>query len=162
MIQSIVVFFAGVLQIAYFFPRLPESMASHFDGMGQPNIWQSKNEFTLIWFSFWAFLSLMTIFLPRFLKKIPNLLNIPNREYWISSERMTETINRVQNWVVNIITATQLLMMCVFQLVIQANLNGTFLLSSCIWFLIAAYLAYVAYVIYAVICYYRDFRRPSA
>jgi uncharacterized membrane protein len=36
----------GVLQSIYYYPRMPEVVASHFDGLGAANGWSSKNGFS--------------------------------------------------------------------------------------------------------------------
>ena len=38
----------AILQAAWYYPRLPETVASHFSGSGIPDGWMSKQSFLLI------------------------------------------------------------------------------------------------------------------
>src|SRR5215470_4782083 len=62
----ILLVFLGLLMAAYYYPRMPERMASHFAGDGRPNASQ------------------------------PNArINLPNRDYWLASERRAQTMNYI-------------------------------------------------------------------
>ena len=71
---------------------LPERLATHFGAGGQPNGWMSRSGYT-------TFISLFGVALPLFVIVICFLcrflpawtVNIPNREYWLSPERHSQT-----------------------------------------------------------------------
>ncbi len=72
--------------------QLPDRVATHFDGPGQPNGWMSRannQAFTLVFgLAFPLFIVGLT-YATRFLPS--SLVNIPNRQYWLVPERKQET-----------------------------------------------------------------------
>ena len=72
--------------------QLPERLATHFDGSGQPNGWMSRSFhlwFILIFGLTFPFIVAVVLFFARFL---PNhLINIPRRDYWLATERRDDT-----------------------------------------------------------------------
>ena len=81
--RMILFFLIGVFvsQCVYYYPNLPEIMASHFDGAGRPNDWMSKQSFFLLEVVILGFIILEFTFLPWIIGKMPNrLINMPNKE----------------------------------------------------------------------------------
>lgn len=83
--------FALVLVI-YTGAYLPDQVATHFDVRNQADGWMTRNEyllFTLLLIMIVpAAVSVAIAILPR---KFPQLVNIPNRDYWLSVERREES-----------------------------------------------------------------------
>lgn len=78
--------------LAWHFPRLPASMAVHFDGAGVPDRWSPKSEFLTTWIlmtlllgGLFAGLRVLVRFLPA------DYINMPRREYWLAPERAAST-----------------------------------------------------------------------
>ena len=73
--------------------RLPDRVASHFDGSGRPDGWMSRREYlrsmTALALAFPLFVPVLTYAI-RFLPD--RHLNIPNRGYWLAPERRAETM----------------------------------------------------------------------
>jgi uncharacterized membrane protein len=72
--------------------QLPERVATHFNGSGEPNGWMSRSANQTIILIFGVVLPLFMIglfFAARFLPAF--LVNIPDRQYWLAPERKTET-----------------------------------------------------------------------
>lgn len=72
--------------------HLPDRVATHFNGEGQPNDWMSRSSH--VWFMglFGVALPLLVIvlmYVTRFLSK--NRVNIPHRDYWLAPERRLES-----------------------------------------------------------------------
>jgi len=74
--------------------QLPDRVATHFNGGGEPNGWMSRSGhqgsmlvFGLAFPMLFVLLSYATRFLPR------GLVNIPYRDYWLAPERRAETSN---------------------------------------------------------------------
>ena len=85
---------AGLLMAAYYYPRMPERMASHFAGDGRPNGWQSREAFFLIMLVASASSALVAFFAPWRLASRPNAhINLPNRDYWLAPGRRQHTMN---------------------------------------------------------------------
>lgn len=72
--------------------QLPERVASHFNGSGEPNGWMSRSasqSFMLMFgFAFPLFI-IGLCFAVRFLPS--SVVNIPNRQYWLAPERKAQT-----------------------------------------------------------------------
>ncbi len=77
-----------IMQFFWYYPELPQRMASHFNFQGEPDDWMNKSSFAILWFLavFVVNISVpITIFLVRKGKK--NWINVPNHEFWFSSEK---------------------------------------------------------------------------
>lgn len=73
--------------------QLPERVATHFNGSGEPNGWMSSsgNQIFILIFGFVFPLFIIGLcFAARFLPAF--LVNIPNRQYWLAPERKIETL----------------------------------------------------------------------
>jgi len=92
-----VLFFAfmlvlAVLQWVQVYPQLPDRVACHFAADGTPNGWQSKQDFFLIPCIVVAGCTLVSFLLPLILALLPpELINLPNKYYWLAPERRVET-----------------------------------------------------------------------
>jgi uncharacterized membrane protein len=74
--------------------QLPELVATHFNGAGEPNGWMNRSDHQMFMLVFGlafpgviVLLSYATRFLPR------GMVNIPHRDYWLAPERRRETSN---------------------------------------------------------------------
>ena len=88
-----------ISQFLYYYPNLPEIIASHFNGTGEADSWMSKQGFII----FDAIILLIVILhftlLPSFLKKLPDsLINLPNKEYWLATKRRAETFSTLKTF----------------------------------------------------------------
>jgi uncharacterized membrane protein len=84
---------AGLSMMAYYYPQMPEHMASHFAADGRANGWQSRDGFFVL-LSLVTSVSAVVCFLaPRQIASQPNArINLPNRDYWLAPERREETM----------------------------------------------------------------------
>ena len=87
----------SVVAFAYFFQaygQLSARVASHFDIHGAANGWQSKQEFYGFLVGTVMLVALIGFGIPRLFNTIPiQLINLPNREYWLAPERRADSIN---------------------------------------------------------------------
>lgn len=122
-------------------PDLPEPMASHFDGNGYPNGFQSRAAFMTIIFGVQALLAVSFMLPPRLMRLIPpRLLSLPYRGYWMKPENIGEALDRYASWSVWFGCTSAALMLGVFELALQANLALQPLNSSLMWLLVGGYL----------------------
>ena len=85
---------ASALYIFYYYPRLPERVASHFGGNGTPNGWQTKPVFLAFHVGAIVLATIISFGVPRMIGALPvQLVNLPNREYWLAPERRAETLD---------------------------------------------------------------------
>ena len=134
----------AVLQIAYYYPRLPDTVGSHFGASGEADSFMSKKAFCMFEAGLIFFMTIFFGCIGFTLRYLPDeFLNLPNKEYWLGPERSAQTKNYIQNWMLIFGGATLIFLLCVFQLAILANLNGTNKLStSRFWIALGIYLAY--------------------
>lgn len=149
-----------VLQLAYYWPLMPVQMASHFDGAGRPNGWQSRTAF----FGITAMVAAVVVFsfriLPKLLRRIPTtLINLPNKDIWLAPEHREATFAELEDHLITFGSATLVLMFAVMQLAFRANLDNDHRMSAA-W-MIGALVAYVLFTLLWIIRLLLRFRRPA-
>lgn len=159
--RIILLFSIGVLlaQTLYYYPNLPEIMASHFDGAGKPNGWMSKQAFFLLEFVILAIVVGNSIFLPTIIGFLPDrLINIPNRDYWLAPERRFASFQRLSHhfgWFGVILLGP---FVAVNQTVINANLSSQNLSSAVFWAILGAF--FIGLIVWAITLH-KTFRVPA-
>jgi uncharacterized membrane protein len=155
--SAVTLFFFG--QLAYYYPRLPEKVASHFGANGIADGWMPKNEFvmtTVVTFLFTLGILLGSALL---ISKLPaETLNMPNKEYWLAPERKTETIAFMGGQMLWFSAATALLLVAIFQMTYQANRMPTPRLGGESWIYLVSYLAFTLFWTIGLV---RRFRLPG-
>jgi uncharacterized membrane protein len=126
---------AAFLQMAWYYPRLPERVASHFDAAGRANGFLPKPAFFVVYAGVLALLSFVFLLTPLLLARLPNsMINLPNRDYWLAPERRTVALAKVQSFSVGFGNAMVLFLLLVLRDVMRANLMDLPRLSGRIWF----------------------------
>jgi len=114
----------AVAQAIFYYPQLPGTVASHFDGAGHPNGWSSKAEFFGIMFGMMAVMGVVFLGIPKAISRVPDgVISLPNRDYWLSGERRAETMRFIDSQLSWIGVATLLLIVAMTQFTIDANLR---------------------------------------
>jgi uncharacterized membrane protein len=136
----------AAVQIAYYYPQLPATLASHFNGAGTPNSWQPKQAFFAIYGLVMVLLVAVYLLVPRVIFMLPpELVNLPNKAYWLSPQRRGETHEFLVDHFALFGAATLTLTIVVFQFAILANLPGNApSMPPGIWVLLLVYLAFTA------------------
>ena len=156
------VFFAltaiPVLQTLYYYPQLPEVVASHWDGLGAPNGWSSRFGFFGVYLGIVILLAGVFIYLPGWgMKRGRRSLNLPNAEYWLAPERIEQTRAMIQHQLTIMAVVHLALAIVVMQLAIQANFEpGASLDGSIFWILIV----YFIFLIVWLVRFMLRFRKP--
>lgn len=76
------------------YAQLPEVMASHFDARGVPNGWQTKSAFFGVLIGVSVIAAVVGFGIPMLITALPpQLINLPNKAYWLAPERRSETMN---------------------------------------------------------------------
>ena len=124
----------AILQTAFYYPQLPQVVASHFDGAGSANAWSGRNTFFAIYLGMMALLIVVFDLLPRWPGRRSRVrMNIPNRDYWLAPERRDATLEYLHRRMMVLGIAHQLLAIYTIQLAIIANLKQAELHQSIYW-----------------------------
>jgi uncharacterized membrane protein len=135
--------FGFVGQMLYYFPNLPQLMASHFNSLGEPDGWMSKTSFLIFEMVILFIIIGKFTLLPWLIEKIPNnLINLPNKEHWLAPERRAETFNILRVYFEWFSVGLLSLFIVVNEMVFRANLNRENL-SNAVWIVLVAYLLFV-------------------
>ena len=138
---SVLIVFA--IRLLWALPLLPETVASHFDGAGRPNGHQSKTAFAVLCMAFSSGLFAVFALLSSSLHHIPSsLLNLPNREYWLTPERRRAALERMGVYLDWFAFATLLVLVGASELALEANLARAPLDDSAFWTLLGCYIAF--------------------
>ena len=71
---------------------MPERVATHFNGSGEPNGWMSRSANQMFMLAFGLAFPLFVVLLCYLTRFLPSgLVNIPRRDYWLAPERRNET-----------------------------------------------------------------------
>jgi len=101
-----------VAQAVYYYPLLPDTVASHFNGAGQPDAWSSKATFVKIYLVATGLVAILFLAINFVMSKIPvSMINLPNKDYWLSEERRQDTFAFLSHYFLWFASATLLLLL---------------------------------------------------
>ena len=114
----------AVAQTVFYYPQLPATVASHFDGAGHPNGWSSKAVFFGVMFGMMAMMGLVFLGIPKAISHAPDsIISLPYRDYWLAKDRRDETMGFITRQLSWFGVATLLLIVATIQFTIDANLR---------------------------------------
>jgi uncharacterized membrane protein len=149
---------ATVARVAGAWDALPERMASHFGPSGAPDGFMPRADFVTVMALTGGGTVLLLTLLPQLLRFVPaELINMPNREYWLAPERRAQTLARLGVWMAWLGVLTGALIAAVVELTIRANQGHTSLDMGTFATLMGVYAAGVALVLFMLV---RQFRTP--
>jgi len=135
----------SVIQVALQAPYLPSPMAVRFNAGGHAVGWDTAQSFATINLVIVAVILGICLILPKSLTGRRRLRwRLPNRDHWLAPARLAKTIEYIQRQFYWHGIVTLLLLMAVFQLVVDANARNPPLLDSerLVW-LLAGYAAFI-------------------
>lgn len=85
-------FAACIIHAFYYYPQIPDVVASHFGPAGKPDAWAGKQVFIAVYLISAGMNAVIFAGIAFGLEWIPaTKLNLPNRDYWMAGERRQET-----------------------------------------------------------------------
>lgn len=150
---------ATLAQMAWYYPRLPVRMASHFDADGRVNGVMPKDFFFAIELGVLGLMAFVFGIVPVLIARLPpSMINLPNKDYWLPPERRARTAERLQSFLIGFGNVMLLFLLLVFREAMQANLLPSPRLSNRIWVLLVLL---GGWVIYWIVRLLRAFRLPD-
>jgi serine/threonine-protein kinase len=108
----------------YSYLVLPENIAIHFSLNGEPNGWMSKTMHAIAFGSIGTFTSSLVIGSFYMIRHLPkDIINIPNRDYWLAPERFQHTMSDLMNYGIGFANVILLIFIGVGFLILEANKN---------------------------------------
>jgi uncharacterized membrane protein len=146
--------------VAYYLPMLPDPLATHFDAAGRANAWSDHTSFVRS-VAVLVAITAAIFFGGGLLGRIPDrLINLPNKDYWLASERRDETLAFMCDWLRWFVVLTLALLTLVIGMSLRANLATPPQLSGNALWLVAAYTVIALAMMLAAFWRFRK-RRPE-
>ncbi len=106
---------ACLVHAFYYYPQLPEVVASHFGTGGKPDAWSSRNIFVGVYIIAIVMNGLIFLGISYGVRSIPDsMISLPNRDFWLAVDRRRETYRFIFHYFLWYGTATFLLLLDVF------------------------------------------------
>ncbi|RMF55016.1 MAG: DUF1648 domain-containing protein [Calditrichaeota bacterium] len=151
---------AGFIQIFYYYPQLPDVVATHYNFKGEPDAWGSKSTMVILYGGLLIFISVIFLIIDKVLKHIsPEFINIPNKEYWLAPERREQTLETFSAFMLWIGNITLLFMLALFQYLFTLQSQNDALNNGYFWGGLLTYLLLMSWIL---IKFYLTFRRASS
>jgi hypothetical protein len=149
---------AGLAFVLVTAARLPAIAATRFDFGGAPNAFVSSQGYRWLMGFLVSFVPLLVAFLPALIgSRWPQLLNIPNRDYWLAPERRAVALASVGSRTM-LLAAVMIVFMCFSHwLVLEANAAAPMKLAETPLFI--GVVAFAAFVIGWIVALRARFRR---
>jgi uncharacterized membrane protein len=149
----------AIVQFIYFYPQLPETVASHFDMSGTPNGWMSKTMFLVIML-FVTVLSVgSTAGIALLLPQLQDSMNISNKQYWLAPERRDQTMAFISSNMLWIACAVVVLLLVINYFIFQLNIDGEKVLALPMIPTLVAFFAVIGTIITRMILRFRKTER---
>lgn len=114
----------AAIHFSHYYPQLPSVVASHFNGRGVPNGWQTKSAFFTVFVGVSVLAAVVGFGIPRIITAVPTeLINLPNKKYWFAPERLAETQEFFSTYFAWFGGAVFLIIILTFDYAIQRNLH---------------------------------------
>lgn len=151
---------AAAAQHAWYWPRLPDRVATHFNWDGTADDWMAKPAATALLLSIQLVVPWFIVAITALTNWLPiSLINLPNREYWLAPQRRRESLAFVHRELAGIALAVAWFMAAVSHLSFEANIVGGPLATHAMLALLGVYLTVVLTLVARILW---RFRKPRS
>ena len=106
------------------YSQLPDVVASHFNGRGAPNGWQTKQAFFTVLVAMTVLCVVIGFGLARLIGAMPiQLINLPNKRYWLAPEHRDDTLNWLKAYFGWFACGIYVVMIVAYDYAAQSNLH---------------------------------------
>src|SRR6266404_8130286 len=135
----------AALHFSPYYSQLPEVVASHFNGRGVANGWQTKSAFFTVFASVSVLAAVVGFAIPRIIISLPvALINLPNKRYWLAPEHIAGTMEFLNQFFAWFGCAVLTVILATFDYAVQSNLHPDHRPDTRrMWYLLAGFLVFV-------------------
>lgn len=113
-----------LLQLIYY-SKMPDNVAVHFNTGGEVNLWLPKNIYLVLSYLIMIVINLIFVRVSYYLRTIsPHLINIPQKDYWLSQKNKDQLINILSGYTYFIGLITNLFMIYLFHQIYRFNIHS--------------------------------------
>lgn len=142
------------------YSQLPGVVASHFNGRGGANGWQTKEAFFTVFVGVTVLCVLFGFGVASLIGAMPmRLINLPNKQYWLAPERRDETLEWLKAYFGWFACALYVLMIVVYDYAAQSNLHPGH--PPSVAHLVYTLVGFLAFVIVWLVRMFARFSRAS-
>ncbi len=134
----------SMIQLSIWYSNLPQQVPSHFGIDGQPDRWMSRTGYVVMigciqfaTIGFMVMIGMLTKVLPS------DLINLPNKEYWLSEKRREATIGQIQCDMLIIGAITCWLVIGIFHLTCRVASGAADSIDPYSWWFIGLYMSVI-------------------
>jgi uncharacterized membrane protein len=144
-LSFVVLAVGAAIYFSSYYSQMPDVVASHFNGHGVPNGWQTKSAFFSVFAGVGILAAVVGFVIPRIIAAMPpQLINLPNKDYWLSPEHVTESIYFMSIHFAWFGCALFLVLIFTFDYALQSNLHPQNPPNaSRMWYILAGFLLFV-------------------
>jgi len=135
----------AAIYFSTYYVQMPDVVASHFNGRGVPNGWQAKPAFFGLFAAVSVLIASIGFGIPRIIASVPpQLINLPNKQYWLAPEHVAETMAFLNAYFAWFGCAVFLIVILTFDYAIQSNLHPDHRPDvSRMWYILAGFLVFM-------------------
>jgi uncharacterized membrane protein len=113
---------AIITQAVYWWPALPERMASHFDMSNRADGWMDRGPLLIVMSGVPLFMVALFVGLPLVIRRLPDsMINMPNKEYWLAPARREQSLADMNAALMAIGCATLVLLLVIYHGIFSLN-----------------------------------------
>jgi uncharacterized membrane protein len=135
----------AAIYFSSYYSQLPDVVASHFNGRGVPNGWQTKLAFFAAFVGVSVLATVIGFGIPRIIAALPpQLINLPNKAYWLAPDHLAATMEFLRDFFAWFGCAVFAVIIVTFDYAIQSNLHPDNRPDiSRMWYVLAGFLVFV-------------------